>query len=150
MVMTASANLMGSGRLSTVLEIPLLADQFRMRYRGTLGPMPLSHFNRFTAVNTPAKIRRGEALGLAFEARVVDGRATGWLTPRYRDFKIGINRRGGGLFAKIGRHIGSFFVNHLKLRTANPEDGGRGRLVLGRIDRAHTVIDAYAATARLS
>ena len=135
MVFTASASFMGNGQFSTVLEIPLLADRFRMKYRGNLGPMPMVDFNRFIAVNTPAKVRRGEALGLTFNARVVDDHATGRLIPQYRDFKIGINKRGGGLFAKIGRHIGSFFFNNFKLRTDNPEDDGKGRLAVGRIDR---------------
>jgi hypothetical protein len=135
MVFTGSARFMGNGRFSTVLEIPLLADRFRMKYRGNLGPMPMIDFNRFIAVNTPAKVRRGEALGLTFDARVVDDHATGRLIPQYRDFKIGINKRGGGLFAKIGRHIGSFFFNNFKLRTDNPEDDGKGRLAVGRIDR---------------
>jgi hypothetical protein len=76
LVLTATASLMGTGRFSTVLEIPLLADRFSMRYRGTLGPMPLAEFNRFAAVNTPTKVRQGEVLGLAFDARVVDGHAT--------------------------------------------------------------------------
>jgi hypothetical protein len=134
MVMTASAKLMGSGHLSTELEIPLLADRFRMRYRGTLGRMPMVDFNRFIAVNTPAKVRQGEALGLAFDARIVDGHATGRLIPRYRDFKIGVNKKGGGLLASIGRHIGSFFFNNFKLRRDNPEDDGKGRLVVARID----------------
>src|SRR5262249_54358333 len=76
MVMNASADLMGAGRLSATLAISLLADHLRMRYCGTLGSMPLVDFNRFMALNMPIKVRQGEGIGLAFDARVRDGRAT--------------------------------------------------------------------------
>jgi hypothetical protein len=69
MVFTGSARFMGNGRFSTRPRDSALADRFRMKYRGNLGPMPMIDFNRFIAVNTPAKVRRGEALGLTFDAR---------------------------------------------------------------------------------
>jgi hypothetical protein len=65
---------------------------------------------------------------------VVDGHATGRLTPLYRDLKIGMTGKGGGVFGTIGRHVGSFVANNFKLRTDNPADDGKGELVVGRID----------------
>jgi hypothetical protein len=134
MVGTASADLMGAGRLSATVEIPLLADQLDMRYRGTLGAIPLMDFNRFMALNMPIKVRQGDGIGCSFDARVVDGHATGRLTPLYRDLKIGMTGKGGGVFGTIGRHVGSFVANNFKLRTDNPADDGKGELVVGRID----------------
>jgi hypothetical protein len=135
MVGTASAHLMGAGRLSATIEIPLLADKLDLRYRGTLGPIPLIDFNRFMALNMAIKVRQGDGIGCSFDARVVDGHATGRLTPLYRDLKIGMTDKGGGVFGTIGRHVGSFVANNFKLRTDNPADDGKGELIVGRIDR---------------
>jgi len=135
MVLTASTKLMGSGHLATVLEIPLLADSFRVRYRGTVGPMPLTDFNRFAAINTGARLRSGEVLGLSFDARVIDDYATGRVIPQYRDLKLGLTERGGGIVGAVKRHVGSFFANNFKLRRDNPEDGDPEKLAVGRISR---------------
>ena len=139
MVVTASARVMGVGRFSTVLEVPLDTDRFRMRYRGSVGPMPLPAFNRFVALNTDAKLRSGQALGLRFDARVVDDSATGRVIIRYRDLKLGLAKRGGGIGDAIKRHVGSFFINNFKLRRDNPEDDGR--FVVGQIARRRLPTD---------
>lgn len=135
MVLTASTKLMGSGRLATVLQIPLLADSFRVRYRGTVGPMPLTDFNRFAAINTGARLRSGQALGLSFDGRVIDDYATGRVIPQYRDLKLGLTQRGVGIVGAVKRHVGSFFANNFKLRRDNPEDGDPEKLAVGRISR---------------
>ena len=135
MLLTASTKLMGSGRLATVLEIPLLADSLRVRYRGTLGPMPLTDFNRFAAINAGARLRSGQALGLSFDARVNDDVATGRVIPQYRDLKLGLTQRSGGIVGAVKRHVTSFFANNFKLRRDNPEDGDPEKLAVGRISR---------------
>ena len=73
-VLTASARLMGTGLLSTVLEIPLLSERFDMKYHGSLGPMPFTDFNRFAAPNSDVHFSHGDVLGVEFDA-TVDRRA---------------------------------------------------------------------------
>jgi hypothetical protein len=140
MAVRASARVMGMGHLSTGFEISLGSDSLRMRYRGTVGPMPLAAFNRFVALNTPAKLRSGQALGLKFDGNVMDDSATGRVVLRYRDLKLGLTKRGGGgIGDALRRHIGSFFINTFKLRRDNPQDDGR--FVVGQIARRRLPTD---------
>jgi hypothetical protein len=134
LVVTASARLMGAGRLEAGLEIPLLSSGFRMRYHGTLGPMPFSDFNRFAATNTGIRFDKGEVTGVEFSATVTDGRARGRVVPRYHDLGIGFTETGGGLLAKAKRSITRFIANRFVIRHDNPEEGGKGRLVSAPID----------------
>jgi len=140
MAVRASARVMGMGHLSTGFEISLGSDSLRMRYRGTVGAMPLAAFNRFVALNTPAKLRSGQALGLRFDGNVMDDSATGRVVLRYRDLKLGLTKRGGGgIGDAIKRHVGSFFINTFKLRRDNPQDDGR--FVVGQIARRRRPTD---------
>jgi hypothetical protein len=145
LVVTASARLMGSGLLSAVLEIPLLSERFDMRYRGTLGPMPFTDFNRFAATNTTVKFTKGDVVGVDFSATVTGGSASGRVVPRYRDLAIGFTETGGSLVDRIKRSITRYIANRLVIRRDNPEDEGRGRLVAAPIDRAHRPSDGLFA-----
>jgi hypothetical protein len=141
LVVTASARLMGSGLLSAVFEIPLLSERFDMRYRGTLGPMPFTDFNRFAATNTAVRFTKGDVVGVDFSATVTAGRARGRVVPRYRDLAIGFTETGGGLVARLKRSLARYIANRLVIRRDNPEDDGRGRLVAAPIDRARRPSD---------
>jgi hypothetical protein len=141
LVVTASARLMGAGRLEARLEIPLLSSSFDLRYHGTLGPMPFTDFNRFAAPNTGIRFDKGEVVGVEFSATVKDGRARGRVVPRYRDLGIGFTDRGGGLLAKAKRSISRFIANRFVIRRDNPGDGGKGRLVSAPIDLEHRPSD---------
>ncbi len=141
LVVTASARLMGSGRLEAQLEIPLLSSGFDLRYHGTLGPMPFADFNRFAGPNTGIRFDKGEVVGIEFSATVKDGRARGRVVPRYRDLGIGFTEKGGGLFARAKRSITRFIANRFVIRRDNPGDGGKGRLVSAPIDLEHRPAD---------
>jgi hypothetical protein len=134
-VFTASARLMGTGALSTELEIPLLSQRFDMKYRGSLGPMPLTDFNRFAATNSDVHFTHGDVLGVDFEATVAGGLAKGRVVPRYRDLAIGLQGKDEGIMAKVKRKIASIIANKIVLRQDNPEHDGKGPLITAVIDR---------------
>jgi hypothetical protein len=134
LVVTASARLMGAGRLEAELEMPLLSRGLDLRYHGTLGPMPFADFNRFAAPNTGIRFDKGEVVGVEFSAAVTDGRARGRVVPRYRDLSIGFTERGGGLLARAKRSLTRFIANRFVIRRDNPGDGGNGRLVSAPIN----------------
>ena len=134
-VFTASTRLMGTGTLSAVLEIPLLSQRFDMKYHGSLGPMPLTDFNRFAATNSDVHFTHGDVLGVDFDATVTAGRAKGRVVPRYRDLAIGLQGKDEGIMAKVKRKIASIIANKIVLRQDNPEHDGKGPLITAAIDR---------------
>ena len=141
LVVTASARLMGSGLLSAVLDIPLLSERFDMSYRGTLGPMPFTDFNRFASTNSDVRFDKGDVVGVDFSATVTAGRARGRVVPRYRDLRIGFTETGGSLVARLKRSLTRYLANRLIIRRDNPGDNGRGPVVAASIDRVRRPSD---------
>ncbi len=137
-VLTASTRLMGSGELSAVLEIPLLSRDFDMKYRGSLGAMPFTDFNRFAARNTTVRFTHGDVLGVDFEATVTGGLARGRVVPRYRDLAIALEGKDQGIMAKVKRKLASIVANAIVLRKNNPAPDGKDVVVAAAINRRRT------------
>jgi hypothetical protein len=65
---------------------------------------------------------------------VVDDHATGRLIPQYRDFKLGINKRGARPVCQDWPTYRKLLLQQLQTADRQPEDDGKGRLA-GRADR---------------
>lgn len=131
--LTADARLMGVAPFHFELEMPLLADQFTMRYRGRLGAMDATALNPFASDGTGIKFTRGRIEGIGFEATVTGGRARGRVTPRWTNLGIelpGLDRKNTGIFGGLKRAVGKFVANAFLVRDDNaagqkepPRDG---------------------------
>lgn len=134
--MVADARLMGAGAFHFELEMPLLATQFTMRYRGRLGPMPASALNAFASDGAGVRFTRGNIQEIRFDAAVTNGRARGQITPRWTDLGIelpGLSRKNAGLFGGLKRAAAKFVANAFMVRDNNTT-GGKEPPRNGRID----------------
>ncbi len=131
--LTADARLMGVAPFHFELEMPLLADQFTMRYRGRLGAMDAAALNPFASDGAGVKFTRGRIEGISFDATVASGRARGRITPRWTNLGIelpGLDRKNTGIFGGLKRAVGKFVANAFMVRDDNvagkkepPRDG---------------------------
>jgi|CXWL01.1.fsa_nt_gi hypothetical protein len=131
--LVADARLMGAGAFHFELEMPLLADQFTMHYRGRLGAMDAMVLNAFASDGAGVKFTRGRIEGIAFEATVTGGRARGRITPRWTNLGIelpGLDRKNTGILGGLKRAVGKFVANAFMVRDDNvagkkepPRDG---------------------------
>lgn len=134
--MVADARLMGAGAFHFELEMPLLATQFTMRYRGRLGPMPASALNAFASDGSGIRFTRGNIQEIRFDATVTNGRARGQITPRWTDLGIelpGLSRKNTGIFGGLKRAAAKFVANAFMVRDNNTT-GGKEPPRNGRID----------------
>ena len=124
---------MGVAPFHFELEMPLLADQFTMRYRGRLGAMDAAALNPFASDGAGVKFTRGRIEGISFDATVASGRARGRITPRWTNLGIelpGLDRKNTGIFGGLKRAVGKFVANAFMVRDDNvagkkepPRDG---------------------------
>lgn len=124
--LVADARLMGAGGFHLELEMPLLADQFTMRYRGRLGPMPATALNAFASDGAGIRFTRGEIQEIRFDAAVTNGRARGRIAPRWVNLGIelpGLSRRNTGLFGGLKRAAAKFVANAFMVRDDNTTGG---------------------------
>jgi len=137
-VITASALLLGQGKLDLTIEIPLAAPRFDMKYSGSLGPMDMTALNAFAEPVLGAKVSGGTAQSVRFSVVVTDGRSVGHITPLYRDFKLQLTDKKAGFIKKAGLAIVSLFANTFKIRGDNPNKPDEAPVV-GRINRPYSV-----------
>jgi hypothetical protein len=141
-VITASALLLGQGKLETTIEIPLTASRYDMKYSGTLGAMPLTAISAFSEPVLSAAVTSGTLQSVRFSVVVRNGRSVGQITPIYQDFKLKLTDKDGSFLKKAGLAIVSLFANTFKVRGSNPNKPGETPKV-GRINHP------YSATASL-
>lgn len=133
MVVQASALVLGQGKLETIIEIPLTAARFDMKYSGTLGPMDMTMFNAYTARVMPMRVTGGSLQAVRLSVVVRNGRSVGQVVPLYRDFKVALEDKKASFLKKAGLSMASFFANTFKVRSENPDKAGEKPRV-GRID----------------
>ena len=109
-----------------------------MKYRGSLGAMPFSDFNRFAARNTTVRFTHGDVLGVDFQATVTGGLARGRVVPRYRDLAIALEGTDQGIMAKVKRKLMSIVANAIVLRKSNPAPDGKDPVVAAAINQRRT------------
>jgi hypothetical protein len=131
MALAASAYLQNAGRFDVRFVIPLDAPRFDMTFRGTLGAMPAPLFNAFVRETDALKIESGQVAGVAFDAEVRRGIASGTITPRFNDLSVRVTLHGSegilgthGILGGAARGIMSFAAKLLAVRANNPESPG--------------------------
>jgi len=142
MLVRASALLQGQGKLDVHIEIPLTADQFNMKYFGSLGPISMMAFNTYAEQVMPVRATSGAMHSVRFSIVVRNGRSTGQVVPLYGDFKVALEDKQGSFLKKAGLSVASFLANSFKIRGDNPGKPGQVPVV-GRVNRP------YAPTASL-
>lgn len=127
----ATAFVQDEGRLDAEFLVPLDAQTFNMTFRGTLGPMDATSLNPFIHETMPLQFTKGRIQQVTFDARVTNGAAQGFITPRYTDLTIQVTGRGaggvlgtGGVIGDAARSIATA-VGAAELHAANPERGER-------------------------
>lgn len=127
----ATAFLQDDSQLDAQFVVPLDAPDFKMAFRGTLGPIDATRLNSFIQETLPLRFTRGRIEEVAFDARVNDGAASGFVTPRYRDLAIKVTGRGAGGVLGTGGVIGdaargiATAVGLAQLHAANPDRGAK-------------------------
>ncbi len=124
--LVADARLMSAGAFHFELEMPLLDNQFTMRYRGRLGPMDAAAFNGFASDGAGIRFTRGRIEEIRFEAAVTNGRARGRIAPRWTNLGIelpGLSRRNTGIFGGLKRAAAKLVANAFMVRDDNATAG---------------------------
>jgi hypothetical protein len=131
LLLSTTSRLMGVGDFRVDLRIPLLANNFRMTWTGSLGPMPASALNPLLVGIAPITFKEGRILGIRFEAATTEGLSTGVVVPRWDSLFVetpGVARTGA--LSGIRQALAKFAANQFMIREANrpgdrrpPEDG---------------------------
>jgi hypothetical protein len=124
--LVADARLMGAGAFHFELEMPLLAEEFTMRYRGRLGAMPVASLNAFASDGAGIRFTRGDLQEIRFDATVTKGRARGQITPRWTNLGIelpGLSRKNTGILGGLKRAAAKFVANAFMVRDDNTTGG---------------------------
>lgn len=138
--LVADARLMAAGAFHFELEMPLLDDQFSMRYRGRLGPMDAAAFNGFASDGAGIRFTRGRIAEIRFEAEVTNGRARGRIVPRWTNLGVelpGLARKDTGIFGGLKRAAAKVVANAFMVRDDNIA-GGKEPPLDGTIDHRWT------------
>lgn len=122
----ADALMMGVGAFTLKMSVPLLAEDFRLTYEGSLGRMPAPALNPFLVGIGPVQFKEGRILRISFGATVSDGVARGTVRPRWDSLFVDItagSSGGGGILGGIKRAVRKFAANEFVLRDANTTGG---------------------------
>jgi hypothetical protein len=121
----AEARVMGEGRLTAEVQLPLDAPDFRYELSATLGPMPARAFNRFLSTNEKFEFDKGEIDGVTIRQSARNGLVTTALTPRYHDLSVKPTGEGGGVLGSVSRRVKKFIANAFVVRGRNPDEDGK-------------------------
>jgi hypothetical protein len=119
---TIDARMMQASSVRIDATMPLLAPDFRMDWRATIGAMPAAGFNPFIVNAVGMKFQGGEILGIHIASTVRNGRARGSIEPRWRGLQVefpGVARKDTGLFGGIKRGLAKFAANAFAVRDDN-------------------------------
>ncbi|KER09492.1 MAG: hypothetical protein HY22_11200 [[Candidatus Thermochlorobacteriaceae] bacterium GBChlB] len=130
-VLKASAYLMGTGKVSLVLDLPLLSETFSMRYHGELGRFDVKQLNSFAASEARVMFPSGKVERVSFSVEVEDGFATGSVQAIYKDLSLKVlpqNRKyQAGLLEGVISFVANTFVVHreCKIEKGKPLRSGK-------------------------
>lgn len=122
------ALLMGAGAMHVEWSVPLLAHEFSMQWRGSLGPMDPKAMNSFLPDAVGMRFNGGTFEKADWEAVVSRGLATGKLAPRWENLNVslpGVARGDSGVLGGIARGFARFAANAFGIRGDNTTAGGR-------------------------
>ncbi|MES2306766.1 MAG: hypothetical protein V4558_14785 [Gemmatimonadota bacterium] len=124
LIVRADARLMGAGALHFEAEVPLLASDFRMKWRGSVGAMDATAMNGLIVDATGVRFIRGQITSVRFDATVTNGVARGSVAPRWQGLGVevpGFAREQTNLFGKLKRAVAKFAANAFVIRDDNPD-----------------------------
>jgi hypothetical protein len=120
---------MNSGKMKLLMEIPLSAKDFSLRYSGSLSSMDASKLNSFIEPGQQRRIKSGILKSAEFNISVIRGHSKGVLYLSYKDLSfVIINKETGsenGIIDRISSLFGKLFV----IRGSNmPDKNGKMKL----------------------
>ena len=123
LVLRADTRLMGAGALHFEAEVPLLAPEFRMKWRGSLGGIDATEFNRLIVDATGVRFIRGHISSVRFNATVSNGVARGTVVPRWEGLGVevpGFHRQQTNVLGRFKRAVAKIAANAFMIRDDNP------------------------------
>ncbi len=122
-MISVSANLYDSAKLSLEMKLPLLVKNLSFDYTGNLTSMSVLPINNQIEPADHVKLTSGEIDSVSFSIHVLKSAADVYVRPIYKNLKIEQlkdNAKKGGILKKAG----SFIANKFVMRTSNPDDKG--------------------------
>ncbi len=127
------STLFGMGKLDAYATVPLTASGFDATYHGRLGPMPAVAINQYAEKSLPVTIEGGQFEEVTFSVRSVNGRATGNITPVYKDLSVRVHDKQASFFKRVEYSVVTFLAKEFFIRHDNPAKEGQPPRV-GAID----------------
>lgn len=126
--LVGDAKLMGAGAMHVEWEVPLLARDFTMHWRGSLGAMDPKAMNSFLPDAVGMRFNGGKFEQAEWSADVTQGMAIGKLAPRWVDLNVslpGVARGDSSVIGGIARGFAKLAANAFGIRGDNTTTGGR-------------------------
>ena len=122
--------LMDAGKLDVEFTFDMLDERGGHTYKGALGPMNGTRFNRILTPLLNAEVASANIKGLSFDVKADDRRARGSLRFDYNNMRLNLltNDEKGGQSSK---KVISFLANSFIINDSNPDANGvyhRGRI----------------------
>ncbi len=130
--LVADARLMGAGALHVEWNVPLLARDFEMTWKGSLGAMRLPAMNAFLPDAVGTRFAAGRLEGAEWRVTVRNGVARGTLAPRWRGLKVGlpgVARNNSSVVGGVMRGVAKLVANTFTIRSDNVSSPGDPALV---------------------
>lgn len=125
------AKIYGRGLLKTKFGFDMLDKNGAYTYKGSLGSMQASAFNKILTPLLNIELASGNVKGLRFDMKGTDYRNTGTLNFDYDNLKVSVlnnNKKG----EQKSKKVTSFLVNTILINESNPSK--KGEYIVGRIN----------------
>ncbi|QQT27486.1 hypothetical protein [Sphingobacterium spiritivorum] len=116
-----SSNIMGSGLLKVEFGFDMLSKQGEHTYKGSVGAMNATAFNRILRPLLNVEIASGNIKRINFDYKANDYRNWGTFKFDYNHLKINILNEQGKGEEKVSKRAISFLVNSFILNDSNPD-----------------------------
>ncbi len=132
-LLQAQGALMNAGVLKIEMTIPVASPDFTLRYSGSLGAMDVTCLGAFLERAVQTRLTSGYVQDVAFDIRVTDGVASGFVRTTYRDLEIARLDKESGEEGGLANRVASFLANVFKIRSDSAPDDS-GSLIEGKVD----------------
>ena len=117
---------LNSGRMKLFMKIPINAEDFSLRYSGSLSPMDGSRLNSFIEPGEHHRIKSGIIKFADFNINVINGHAEGKVSMVYKDLYIAVLNKNTGSENGIIDRVSSLFGRIFVIRGSNlPDKNGK-------------------------
>ncbi|MFB2121189.1 hypothetical protein [Parapedobacter sp. 2B3] len=116
--------MMDTGKLDVEFTFDMLDERGGHTYKGTLGPMTGTHFNRILTPLLNAEVASANIKGLSFDVKADDHRARGSLRFDYNNMRLNLltNDENG---EQSSKKVISFLANSFIINDSNPDANGK-------------------------